>query len=301
MLALLFALVLPQQPCGGPADTARIFAPQLADSARLYRGTFSADGRTLYYFRKRNLGTEDYQVMVSRWQSSEWNPGTRLDLGGDFSDLYPSVSPDGKRLVFSSYRPAPGDTSSKPNAYLWYAERTGTGWGKPRLIGPATAWGSYHSGPIIHADYSIQFGRTSPDWKTTDVLVTRWNGRSYTEAEPAGDQDLRAVWKDWKPKEFYVWGGKVVRNGQAAILDVSPLNDKGRRGPAQMWVTLKQKNEWSEPVLAGGGVNGNGWVNFVVERPDGCSVLFVRDFTRFETVSLAAILAPAQGSPPRTP
>ena len=28
-------------------------------------------------------------------------------------------------MVFSSYRPAPGDTSAHPSAYLWYVEREG--------------------------------------------------------------------------------------------------------------------------------------------------------------------------------
>lgn len=302
MLAFLLALALPQAPaCAGAPDTAQVFAPGLADSARVYRGTFSADGQTLYYFRKRNLAEEDYRIMVSRREGAAWSEGTRLDLGGDFSDLYPSVSPDGKRLVFSSYRPAPGDTSGKHNAYLWYADRTGNGWGPPRFIAAAAEWGSYHSGPLIRADYSIQFGRTSPDWKNTSVLVTRWNGKAYQPAESATDEDLRAIWKNWRPKELYVWGGRLVRNGQAAILDVSPLNDKGRRGPAQMWVTLRRGGEWSEPVLAAGGVNGKGWANFVIERPDGCSVLFVRDFSRFETVSLDAMLSPARSSPARRP
>lgn len=65
-MLLLAALALLQAPCPAP-DSATVFASHLADSARIYRGTFSADGRTLYYFRKLRLdrGAEDYRIMVS--------------------------------------------------------------------------------------------------------------------------------------------------------------------------------------------------------------------------------------------
>lgn len=299
---LLLALALIQAPCPAPGSAAA-FAPGLTDSARVFRGTFSPDGRTLYYFRKVRLdrGAEDYRIMVSRWDKAGWGPGAPLELGGDYSDLYPSVSPDGKRLVFASYRPAPGDTSSHPNAYLWYAERRGKGWGTPVFIGAAAKFGSYHSGPVIGKDYSIRFGRTSPDWKTSEVLVTRWDGTRYLPAEWSEPDDLRAAWKNWRPATHYVWGGSVVGGGNVALLDVSPLDDKGRRGPAQVWVTLRRNEGWTEPVLAGGGVNGAGWANFLTPLPGHCGVLFVRDFTRFESVSLEALTAPAREAPLRAP
>lgn len=301
-MLLLLSLTLLQAPCPAP-DTATVFAPGLADSARVYRGTFTADGRFLYYFRKLRLdrGAEDYRIIVARRERSSWGAGVPLDLGGDFSDLYPSVSPDGKRLVFASYRPAPGDTASHPNAYLWYADRRGKGWGTPVFIGAASQFGSYHSGPVIGKDYTIRFGRTSPDWKTTEVLVTRWNGTTYQPAEWAGEDDLRAAWKDWRAATHYVWGGSLLDDGRAAVLDVSPLDAKGRRGPAQVWVTRKREGEWTEPVLAGGGVNGAGWVNFIAPLPGNCGVLFVRDFTRFERIALDALLAPARDAPARAP
>lgn len=301
-MLLLAALALLQAPCPAP-DTATLFAPRLADSARVYRGTFSADGRTLYYFRKLRLerGAEDYRIMVARRQGSEWQAGEPLDLGGDYSDLYPSVSPDGKRLVFASYRPAPGDTASHPNAYLWYAERQGTGWGPPVFIGAAAQFGSYHSGPLIGKDYAIRFARTSPDWTSTEVLVTRWDGTRYLPAVWAEGDDLRASWKGWRPATHHVWGGALLDGGKAAVLDVSPLNDKGRRGPAQVWVTRRRDAGWTEPVLAGGGVNGAGWVNFIAPLPGNCGVLFVRDFSRFERVSLETLLAPSREAPLRAP
>jgi len=43
-----------------------------------------------------------------------WSEAERVDLGGEFSDLYPTLTHDGQRLAFTSYRPFPGDTSAHP-------------------------------------------------------------------------------------------------------------------------------------------------------------------------------------------
>jgi hypothetical protein len=282
--------------CADAPRTAEPFAPVLRDSARLFRGTFSADGRTLYYFRKLALDREDYRIYVSRLQNERWTPGERLSLGGEFSDLYPSVSPDGSRLVFASYRPAPGDTSAEPNAYLWYADREGSGWGPPRFIAPAARFGEYHSGPLIDSSKSITFSRTSADWRTSGRMATSWTGSGYAPASPLAD-DPAARWKTWRANELYVWGGLGSPRGNFVLLDVSRLDARGRRGPADVWVTLLRNGEWSEPVPAGGEVNRAGYENFLVFHPDGCSIVFVRDFSSFHRISIEALIAPASRLP----
>jgi len=286
---MLLALLL-QAACAQTPATATPFAPELADSARLFRGTFSADGRTLYYFLKVTPNQEDYRIYVSRLSDGRWSKGERLDLGGDFSDLYPSVSRDGRRMVFASYRPAPGDTSSHRNAYLWYTDRRGDGWGPPVFIGPAAAFGYYHSGPIIREDRSVTFARTTPDWRTKTSWTTRWTGSGYAAATPQG-YDPALPWRTWRTATHYVWGGQVSPKGDFALLDISELDDRGRRRPADVWVSFRRGAEWTEPVRAGGGINGPGSENFVTFHPDGCRLVFVRDFSKFEQVSIDAAVS----------
>ena len=291
---MLFSLLL-QVSCAGAPLQAAAFAPELADSARLFRGTFSADGRTLYYFLKVTPNQEDYRVYVSRLVDGRWTPGTRLELGGgEVSDLYPSVTSDGKRMVFASYRPAPGDTSSHRNAYLWYTERRGEGWGPPVFISSAARWNHYHSGPIIRDDRSIAFARATPDYRSSTKLEVRWNGREYGPAtEVTADPAL--PWRTWRPRSHHVWGGQLSPRGDFALLDISELDDRGRRRPADVWVTFRRGGDWTEPVRVGGGVNGPGYENFVTFHPDGCSIIFVRDFSSFQRVSIEGALAEGRG------
>ncbi|MEO8587889.1 MAG: hypothetical protein ABI432_00830 [Flavobacteriales bacterium] len=52
-----------------------------------------------------------------------WSEPSMVHFGAkNTSDLYPAPSPDGSVVVFTSYRPIPGDTSSHPSANLWYVE-----------------------------------------------------------------------------------------------------------------------------------------------------------------------------------
>ena len=291
---MLLLSVLLQAACAGAPSQATAFAPELADSARLFRGTFSADGRTLYYFLKVTPNQEDYRIHVSTWGDGRWATGRRLDLGGEFSDLYPSVTRDGKRMVFASYRPAPGDTSSHRNAYLWYTDRRGDGWGPPVFIGSAARWNHYHSGPIIRDDRSITFARATPDYRSSTKLEIRWNGKEYGPATEV-TADPSVPWRSWRPRSHHVWGGLLSPKGDFALLDISELDARGRRGPADVWVSFRRGEDWTEPVPVGGGVNRAGYENFVTFHPDGCSLVFVRDFSTFQRISIEGALADARG------
>ncbi len=275
--------------CGAEPGTAQPFAPVLADSGRLFRLSLSADGRTMYYFKKVTPGQEDYRIYVSRLLGDQWTPGERLDLGGEYSDLYPSLSRDGGRLVFASYRPAPGDTASPPNAYLWYVGRRAAGWGVPVFMAAAARFGSYHAGPVIGPDSTVAFHRTSPDWRVTTGEAVRWDGVRYVAAAVPEDPGER--WRDWRPGEYHVWGGQRAPSGEFAVLDVSEVNpETKRRGPPDVWVTEWRDGDWSEPRRAGGGINSAGSENFVTFHPNGCELLFTRDYSAFYRVAIGSAL-----------
>ena len=153
---------------GGEEVAVEPFEPDLLATDNVFRGTFAPDGRTFFFFRKvaKNRDDEDYRILESRLVSGRWTAPTRVSLGGDYSDLYPTISPDGRRMVFSSYRPARGDTSSHRNAHLWYADRSGDGWGTPVFMGKASLLGYYNSGPQFLSDGSVHWNATTPDWRS---------------------------------------------------------------------------------------------------------------------------------------
>ena len=281
-----------QASCSTAPPVAVEFASHLADTTRLFRGQFSPDGSELYYFKKVTTGQEDYRIFVSRREGGTWSDGQRILVGGEFSELYPTLSPDGRRLVFSSYQPVPGDTSAHPNAHLYVADRRGSGWGVPVFQRSASRTGWYHSGPVVQADNSVHFMITSPDWRTASTMRSEWNGQEYGPATPYLEADR---WRGWQRERFQVWGAQPTPQDSVMLVFVSERKPEGGTRSADIYATFHRGGEWTEPRPLGGGVNSQDAVeNFGFFSPDGCELLFTRGFSRFFRVSLDAALAAAR-------
>lgn len=281
-----------QASCAAAPPVAIEFAPHLADSTKLFRGQFSPDGRELYYFKKVTPGQEDYRIFVSRLQNGTWSAPDRLLVAGEVSELYPTLSPDGRRLVFSSYQPVPGDTSSHPNAHLYVAERRGSGWGTPVLQRTASRIGWYHSGPVVQPDNSVHFMITSPDWRTAISMRSEWNGSEYGPATTYSEAER---WRDWQRDRMQVWGAQPTSQDSVMLVFVSERKPGGGIRPADIYASFRRADGWTEPRPLGAGVNTPEAVeNFAFLSSDGCELLFTRGFSRFYHVSLTAALAAAR-------
>lgn len=275
-------------PAQSPAQSAAptLFGAGVLSVGEVYRGCFALDGRAFYFFKKVTPQQEDYRIFVARLVKGQWSEPVRVKLGGDFSDLYPALSKDGKRMVFSSYRPVPGDTSAKPNAHLWSVDRQGDGWGEPVLLTQANQLGHYHSWVEFGADKMLYFRRTTPDWNRTVTLRARWNGSTYGAPEPFAEVER---WRNWR-SDVRVAGGSPGPDSNVIFLDVGTRNPTTGRGASDIWVSFRQGQEWAEPKPLGAGVNSAGYDVFPFFSPNGKELYFVRDFAAFYRIPLKVAL-----------
>jgi L-ascorbate metabolism protein UlaG (beta-lactamase superfamily) len=261
-----------------------VFAPGVVSTGEVYRGTFTADGATFYFFKKIGAG-ETYRIFSSDRTAAGWTTPRVVDLGGDHSDLYPALSRDGRRLVFSSYRPVPG-YAGKPNAHIWAAERTAQGWSAPAPLDRVNTTGHYHSWIEIGYDDALYFRRTTPDWKTNVTMRSARTERGFADPLPYADVER---WKAWRP-DVRIAGGAPGPGGRLVFLDVATTNPRTGRGASDIWVSVRRDDGWSDPAPLGGGVNSDGYDVFPFVSPDGRDLYFVRDFTAFHRVALADAL-----------
>ena len=275
----------------GNAVQPAVFGAGVLSVGEVYRGCFAPDGRAFYFFKKVTPGREDYRIFVSHPTGGQWSEPAQMRFGGDFSDLYPALSKDGRRLVFASYRPAPGAGSSKPNAHLWMVEREGQGWGEPVWLAALNQLGHYHSWVEFGFDGALYFRRTTPDWKSTTTLRARPQGRTFLAPEPFAEVER---WKNWRA-DVRVAGGSPGPDGKTIFLDVATRNPQTGRGASDIWVSLKQGRAWTEPRPLGGGVNAAGYDVFPFFSPDGRTLYFVRDFAAFYSLPLRAALTFGDG------
>ncbi len=115
-----------------------LFAPGvISDGNEQWRITFTPDGRTAYFASSPQFFpfTRQATIYVSHKARDGWSTPEVAPFSGTYSDIDPFVSPDGRRLYFSSIRPVDGVPRSDID--LWMVERTRQGWGEPVHLGDA--------------------------------------------------------------------------------------------------------------------------------------------------------------------
>jgi hypothetical protein len=262
-----------------------LFGDGVLSDGEIYRGSFAPDGDTFYFFKAVG-GPESYRIYASRRSRGRWSTPERVSLGGEHSDLYPSISRDGRRMAFASFRPAPAATG-KPTAYLWYVDRRADGWGAPVFMAAVNLAGHYHSWVEFGHDGRVYFRRTSPDGKATRTLATRWNGREYGAPEVYEEAER---WRGWRA-DVNVVGGSPGPDGGTVFLDVATRNPATGRGASDIWVSIRNANGWTDPCPLGAGINTDGYDVFPFFSPDGRELYFVRDFRAFYRIGMAQALA----------
>lgn len=275
------------------AQRVEVFAPGTISVGNVYRGTFSPDGREFYFFKKVTEDEEDYRIFQSRLNEGAWTRPERLPLGGEFSDLYPAMSPDGQRMVFSSYRPAPGDTSGHPSAYLWYVTRTEEGWSEPVFMDGASTFGHYHSQISFDARGRLTFVRLTWNYRNKAEFASEWSGGRFEEPDTL---DTWLYWRNNLPNGLRLFETAPGHDGSYTLLMVAALDpETGRMGQSDIWIAPRSGDTWGEARALGQQVNTEATENFPFFSPDGRMLYFVRDFNEFVMTPVADLMVSTRG------
>ena len=132
----LAAIVLSMAPVRHPppADSAQLFGEGvISTSDDEFGGSFTPDGDTVY-FSKSAPHSYRYVMMESHRVRGNWSTPTVLPFSGRYSDSDPTLSPDGKRMFWSSDRPVRSGVV-KHDYDIWMVERASAGtWGEPHPL-----------------------------------------------------------------------------------------------------------------------------------------------------------------------
>ena len=112
------------------AQTAELFAPSVISSENPEFGaTLTPDGRT-FFFNRTTPDRRLMYLMVAQKQGKLWQSPTIASFTDTtYREIDPFVSPDGKRLFFSSRRPI---TGMKDRGFdVWVCEKKGKNWQNP--------------------------------------------------------------------------------------------------------------------------------------------------------------------------
>lgn len=266
VLALLCADVLAQ-------DVAPVvFAPgvisgPLHDSAP----AFTPDGQTVYFTRSDGSHST---ILVSHLDNGRWSTPQTAPFSGQWKDMEPAMSPDGRFLVFISNRPRrPG---GKPldgffmgrrfpegGGNLWKVTWENGKWSAPVRLPDNVNRSDSTFAPAVAADGSLYFMYPADDPKHFRLFraVARKNGYDDPQPLPFSDGHVTDVDPAVAPDESFVVFGSS-------------------RSPARqidLFIVFRDHGEWGTPIHLGNGVNSAGSDAEARLSPDHRTLYFASD------------------------
>ena len=143
-----------------------LFAPGVISTGDIeFAPAFEPDMKTVYFVKGSPGAKRVMWILVSRLRDGKWSTPEIAPFSGQYSDIDPTVSPDGRKLFFASNRPSEG-TAPRKDFDIWVVEKTEGGWSAPRNLGaPVNSAGS-ETTTSVTSDGTLYFASSARDRKS---------------------------------------------------------------------------------------------------------------------------------------
>lgn len=244
-----------------------------------FGGTLSPDGKT-FFFCKKGPATGRSNVLVicfAEKNNGKWGNVQIAPFSGTYRDFNPQFSPDGMRLYFMSNRPITG-TQPKPDSDIWFAERTNSGWSKPKNLGDKI------NSPFLELACSFtnsgdMYFSSARNGKALDIYVSKFLNGEFQEPQPldsiinSGGLELDAC---IAPDGSYLL---FTSNGRPDML--TPKN--GVVYPrSDIYVSYHENDKWTVPLRLPEPINSTAEDSNPAISRDGTTLFFTskRNFVK---------------------
>jgi ketosteroid isomerase-like protein len=252
-----------------PGEAPALFAPRLVSGGLDERDVaITDDGRDIYFgVMAGRLAT----IMVTRLVDGCWTEPVAASFAADpaFMAFEPSLSADGKRLLFLSTRPTAGE-EAKPgwaNQNVFAVDRQADGsWGEPYDLGAPVNTKDAEFFPSLTRDGTLYFTRGKPRGPFV-IVRSRWRDGRF---QPPDTLPAAVNGKGTPYNAF------VARDESYLIACVDGRADGAEPGRPQYFVFFRDPDDrWSEGVCLGPTVSpgGSGSGSCYVS-PDGRCLFF---------------------------
>lgn len=264
-----------------PKDTPVIFAPGIISRNSMEHGSavFSSDGSKVFWMSREsqvNGGAGNLWFMErigNRWTK----PRNFAPFGENVAWMDPFLSADGKRLYFSADRseivknePEQGDKME--NRDIWYIEKLGDSWSKPKIISSVIdtingqSQASFtRNGTVYFLDYRWKEGVWS-----CDITRSVFQNGAYSTPKVL-PVSINSPTQDWTP---------YIAFDDSYLIFSSQRQDSY----GDLFISFHDTihDTWSEPVGLGSAINTKSQEAFPTVSPDGKYLFFTR-WTNEET------------------
>lgn len=229
--------------------------------------TMSADGAEILY-TERDPATNSASFLIRHRAGDSWSEPVVLPYSREYMDIEPSLSFDGKKILFVSNRPASGQGEPQKMPDIWLAEKTGDQWGHPVRLGPPV-WtdnpADIEAHPAFLPDSGIYFMRQRGQSRRLFQAAHRGEGFAEPIAVPLKD-DLFAG-------QFS--GPCFSPDGRVLLMH---SRQEGGFGSWDIYAAFRDEaGGWSELKNLSPAVNTDKPESSPTFSPDGRSIFFTRE------------------------
>jgi len=191
-----------------------------------------------------------------------WSRPELLPFASSHGDIDVTISPDGRKLLFSSRRPLPGGSQPRPDNDFWMAERSGTEWQDPVHLGSGINSDSEDYYPMMSAAGAIYFSSRREGPGTNNIYISRQVNGVYGDVVKMGPA-VNTQYREFDP---------YVSRDESMLIFAS--NRPGGHGASDLYISFRGADgNWIPAVNMGDTINSPGSEYSPMISPD-CNYLF---------------------------
>jgi Tol biopolymer transport system component len=193
----------------------------------------SPDGQDMYYTLLGNQNVFSTIIHREKLSNNKWSAPTVASFSGNYGDLEPAFSPDGKKLFFSSNRPI---TGNEPKDYdIWVTENINGNWSEPKNLGVNINTKANEFYPSVAANGNLYFtAEYDKGPGKEDIYVSRWINGSFTKSAALDS----AINSDF-------WEFNAFVSPDETFIIFTSYGRKDDMGGGDLYLSVKDaKNQW---------------------------------------------------------
>ncbi len=219
------------------AQEPQLFLKDLLQINVEYSVTITPDKKTVYFVKTDSFYvSKPKAIYKSKYTNGKWIPPKKVSFSSEYSDSSPFISPDGKRLFFTSRRPVKGLKVSNSN--IWYINLENGTESEPIYL-PGVNSDKNEYSPSVDREGNLYFGSYRSGGQG-------WGDLWYSEFKEGKYQTPQNLGNKVNTKHGE-WGSCITPNGQFIIFENSG-KPQNQSEAGDLYIAFKKNGEWQEPI-----------------------------------------------------